>query len=281
MEHIAVGEMNRAVQRAQRDIGPSEIHRPRVDRCRDVEREADDVEQHRQLEQVHHVPVGQRDIAWHIAGFAISEIRGLHPPARCCPEARGGDKEQHQERHGGEGDGGVELLVPSVALMPSCLMTPAQRGISRSIALANSAGVPGMTSRPRSFSFLRTSGCARIFTVSRFNRSMIAGGVPAGAIRPNHGTASKSAYPASIIVGRSGAAAERLTRVTAKARRRPSRTGASTFETLPNASVTRPASRSGSIAVVPRYATGRMSTPAMDLNSSAARCWDVPTPACA
>ena len=42
--------------------------------------------------------------------------------------------------------------------MPALLMTPAQRGVSRAIAAANSAGVPPRTSRPRSFIFLRTSG---------------------------------------------------------------------------------------------------------------------------
>src|SRR6266571_645827 len=83
------------------------------------------------------------------------------------------------------------LLAYSLALIPACLITLAQRGISRPMAAASSAGEPPMTSRPRSSSFLRTSGCARIFTVSRCSRSMIAGGVPAGAMSPNHGTASK------------------------------------------------------------------------------------------
>jgi len=52
--------------------------------------------------------------------------------------------------------------------------------------------------------------------------------------------------------GQIGGDPERFTEVTAKARNFPSRTSGSTFTTLPNAMVTRPASRSGSSAVVPR-----------------------------
>jgi len=55
----------------------------------------------------------------------------------------------------------------SLALIPACLITLAHCGISRSMAAASSAGEPPITSRPRSLSFLRTSGIARIFTVSR------------------------------------------------------------------------------------------------------------------
>lgn len=78
----------------------------------------------------------------------------------------------------------------SLALIPACLITLAHCGISRSMTAASSAGAPPMTSRPRSLSFLRTSGAARILAVSRCSLSMIAGAVPAGAMSPNHGTAS-------------------------------------------------------------------------------------------
>lgn len=54
------------------------------------------------------------------------------------------------------------------------------------------------------------------------------------------------------MVGRSGAIPERLSEVTAKARSLPSRTSGSTFTMLPKDMLTRPASRSGSSAVVPR-----------------------------
>ncbi len=54
------------------------------------------------------------------------------------------------------------------------------------------------------------------------------------------------------MVGRSGAAPERLMEVTAKPRSFPSRTSGSAFEILAKDRVRRPASRSGSTAVVPR-----------------------------
>jgi len=62
---------------------------------------------------------------------------------------------------------------------------------------------------------LRTSAAARMRSVSAIRRSMMAGEVPAGAIKPNQGTASKPGKPASIIVGSSGAIPERFTDVTA------------------------------------------------------------------
>src|ERR1044071_1670837 len=86
----------------------------------------------------------------------------------------GNKKEQRKKLH-------------SPPLMPACLMTAAQRGISRSIAAVNCAGVPVMTSRPRSVSRLRTSGSAKTRVVSRFRRSTIAAGVPAGALTPKQG----------------------------------------------------------------------------------------------
>ena len=54
------------------------------------------------------------------------------------------------------------------------------------------------------------------------------------------------------MVGRSGAATERLREVTAKARSFPSRTSGAALTTLLNDMVRRPASRSGSTAVEPR-----------------------------
>ena len=81
---------------------------------------------------------------------------------------------------------------------------------------------------------------------------MMSFGVPAGASRPNHGTASKPGKPDSAMVGRSGASAERLIEVMASARNFPSRASGITFTILANDMVMRPASRSGMNAVVPR-----------------------------
>src|SRR5262247_1863757 len=76
-------------------------------------------------------------------------------------------------------------------LMLANLITDAHCGISRLMVAANSAGVLPIKSRPISSRLLRTSGIASTRNVSRWILSTIADDVPAGAIRPNHGTASK------------------------------------------------------------------------------------------
>ena len=53
---------------------------------------------------------------------------------------------------------------------------------------------------------------------------MMAAGVPAGASNPNQDVTSKSARPASIMVGYSGMFVERFSEVTASGRNLPSRT---------------------------------------------------------
>src|SRR5271169_3611727 len=97
--------------------------------------------------------------------------------------------------------------------MPASLMTFAHSGVSFLMIAVNSAGVLPTVSRPSWSNFLRTSGIARALTVSPCNLSRTSFGVPAGASRPNHGTASKPGNPDSAMVGRSGASAERLIEV--------------------------------------------------------------------
>ena len=81
------------------------------------------------------------------------------------------------------------------------------------------------------------------------------------------------------MVGRSGAAGDRVSDVTARARSLPSRTRGSATEVPANAMVMRPASRSGTALAMLRYGTCRISTRAIDLNSSPARYCRSPDPA--
>src|SRR5947209_3783710 len=74
VEHIVVRQMHHAVRRAQRHIGPRTVDRHRVRRPRDIERDAQRVEQHRHLEQVHQIAVWQRYFARHVRRFAIAEV---------------------------------------------------------------------------------------------------------------------------------------------------------------------------------------------------------------
>src|SRR5262249_52957859 len=74
---------------------------------------------------------------------------------------------------------------------------------------------------------------------------------PTGAIRPNHAVTSKPGKPDSAMVGRPGAAGERVREVTASGRNLPSRTRGRATGVLANAMGMRPASRSGTAC---RYA---------------------------
>ena len=69
---------------------------------------------------------------------------------------------------------------------------------------------------------------------------MTGAGVPAGASSPNQDVTSKSATPASIMVGSSGMLGERLRAVMASPRSFPSRTVASIAPAFWNVMVMRP-----------------------------------------
>src|SRR5437667_10028551 len=103
------------------------------------------------------------------------------------------------------------------SLMPASLITLAHSGVPFLMFAARSDGLLPTGSSPSSSNFLRTAGIARVLTVSPYSLSRTSFGVPAGASRPNHGTASKPGNPVSAMVGRSGASAERLIEVMASA----------------------------------------------------------------
>ena len=67
----------------------------------------------------------------------------------------------------------------------------------------------------------RTSGIATTRAMSPDILCTSAGGVPAGAMNPNHAVISKPGKPASIIVGTSGTEGERCSLVIAIGRKAP------------------------------------------------------------
>src|SRR3546814_5350802 len=85
----------------------------------------------------------------------------------------------------------------------------------------NSAGVVFSPTAPRPAKAFCTSGLSCALTITALSFSITSGGVPAGAIRPNHDDTSNLSKPDSSMVGRSGAVGERLAVVTARARSLP------------------------------------------------------------
>src|SRR5689334_19636946 len=109
----------------------------------------------------------------------------------------------------------------SIACTPTSLMTFAQNGASDLIRALNSFGVLDRGTTPELSMAVRISGSAMMRTISVFNLSTIADGVPAGTNTPNQGVISKSAKPSSIMVGSSGAKAARERDVAARGRTFP------------------------------------------------------------
>src|SRR5688572_7209106 len=81
------------------------------------------------------------------------------------------------------------------------------------------------------------------------------------------------------MVGSSGAAMERLAPVTATPRNFPARTCGKLEARFANITETWPAMRSVNAGAAPLYGTCTISTLAIELKSTAARCVDVPLPA--
>ena len=93
---------------------------------------------------------------------------------------------------------------------------------------AKASGGSLTTSSPILPNFSRRSGSDTILIAASDSFAIIGAGVPAGASSPNHDVTSKSATPASIMVGSSGMLGERVRAVMARPRSLPSRTVAST-----------------------------------------------------
>jgi hypothetical protein len=107
-------------------------------------------------------------------------------------------------------------------LMPASWITLAHFGMSALIRALNSSGGTAEGSKPISLIFSLTSGVAIARAISRYNRSMISRGVPAGAQTHCGDSCTCPDTPTSSIVGTSGRSAIRFPLVTARVRRRPS-----------------------------------------------------------
>ena len=142
---------------------------------------------------------------------------------------------------------------------------------------ANASGKLPTGSPPSVVMRSRISGCWTIFATSSRMRTTMSRGVPAGAKRPNHATVSKPGS-VSATAGRSGTSGERWAVVTASARTRPALMWPIAGGRLPMNIATCPPITSVSAGVAPLYGMCAMSTPAIDLNSSAVKCAELPLP---
>jgi hypothetical protein len=87
--------MHEAVRRASGHEGPGYAERQAVDLAGHEQRAAHHVEQHRQLEQVHVVAVGQRHMGRHARRLAEREVIDRHLPRERRPEPA----QRHQTEH--------------------------------------------------------------------------------------------------------------------------------------------------------------------------------------
>ena len=120
---------------------------------------------------------------------------------------------------------------------------------------AKSSGEPPARFAPIEASFSLPSGDASHAATSALIFAMIAGGVPAGASRPNHDDASNPGRPDSATVGTSGYAGARVAEVTANARSFPDLICGSDGGRLSNINCTCPAIRSCNAGALPLYGT--------------------------
>ena len=107
---------------------------------------------------------------------------------------------------------------------------------------------------------------------------MIAGDVPLGATKPFHPITENPASPDCAIAGRPGTSGEAVSDVTPMPRTVPPLICATAVEAIENIISTEPPTTALSAAFASRNGTCTTSMPAMDLNSSPARCGGVPMP---
>jgi hypothetical protein len=106
VEDIVVGDVNQRLRHTKCDICPTDFENDHVDPIGDIEHEADHIKQNRQFEEIHHRPIGNRNIAGNVAGFAILEVFGTHPSCKGGAKTLKWDQEQYREcpecehRHG-------------------------------------------------------------------------------------------------------------------------------------------------------------------------------------
>ncbi len=120
---------------------------------------------------------------------------------------------------------------------------------------------------------------ASAFCSRRFRSLTTSGGVPLGADTPNQIVTSKSGSPDSAMVGIWGRASERWAPVRAIGLTLPEAINWTWLATVSNNMEMRPPNRSVNAAPVPLYGTCVISMPAIDLNNSPLRWFELPLPA--
>jgi hypothetical protein len=157
-------------------------------------------------------------------------------------------------------------------------MTGCQRRRSACMKAAKASGEPPATSHPAASILGRACGEFRMALISWFSRAIASRGVPAGATKPFHATASKPAKPLSAIVGRSFICGQRLGPVTASGRMRPAWISGSSEVGFDMIICTSPAAAACTAGGAPLNGMCTTYRPPMCLSSSIARCEALPLP---
>src|SRR6516165_9457661 len=177
--------------------------------------------------------------------------------------------------------GNANASATRYGLMPASWITFAHFGMSALIRALNSSGLTAEGSYPIASIFSLRSGEATARAISRYKRSTISRGVPAGAQTHCGASCTWPGTPASSIVGTSGRIATRFVLVTASARSRPSLICADADGSVANATGVWPPTTDCTIGPPPPNGTVTMSSLSDSLNSSVDRCGGVPAPAMA
>ena len=131
---------------------------------------------------------------------------------------------------------------------------------------------------PSAANFSRTSGMASTASVSAFSRLTTAGGVPAGAARPNHADTSNPARPWLASGGTSGSDESGFSEVTPSALSLPAFTCASAVGALAKVIDTWPASAALIASGVDLNGMCWSLTPPSMPSTSPEMCIEVPVP---
>ena len=156
-------------------------------------------------------------------------------------------------------------------------MTSPQRWVSLASSWPSCSGEPPRASMCMASSCFCTSGVLSAAWISRLRRCTTAAGVLAGAATAFQDATLKPFSPLSATVGTSGKVAERFSPITASARKARALICGTTGLRISTAASICPPRRAVITAGVPLKGTTCTSTPALVLNSSAARFCVLPT----
>src|SRR5262249_10079308 len=168
---------------------------------------------------------------------------------------------------------------PHSICTPAVFTTVVHLSRSRARQAANSSGEVIVASGQSFTSVPATSGDLRLSLIAPLSLPTIAAGVLAGATTAVNETDVKSGTPASIIVGRSGVCAPRLSLVEARARTLPAWTSGKDEAGFSNENWGSPAPTALAERPPPLAGTRPTARPSRCLNISPIRCGGVPIPA--